>query len=40
MFESLSDRLQEIVKSTAGKGALTEENMTDALREIRRAFRG
>ena len=38
MFESLSDRLQNIVKTTAGKGILTEENMNEALREVRRAL--
>lgn len=38
MFESLSERLQGIIQNTSGKLSLTEENMTDALREIRRAF--
>lgn len=38
MFDSLSDRLQEIIRKTSSGGALTEENMQDALREIRRAL--
>lgn len=38
MFDSLSDKLQEIIKKTSGNSTLTEENMSDALREIRRAL--
>ena len=38
MFDNLSDRLQEIIRKTSSSGALTEENMQDALREIRRAL--
>lgn len=38
MFESLSDRLQEIIKTTSGQSQLTEENISDALREVRRAL--
>lgn len=38
MFESLSDRLQEIIKTTSGQSQLTEDNITDALREVRRAL--
>jgi len=38
MFESLTDKLQEIIKKTRGQSELTEENMQDALREIRRAL--
>lgn len=38
MFDSLSDRLQEIIRKTSQSGALTEDNMQDALREIRRAL--
>ncbi len=38
MFESLSDRLQEIIKTTSGQSQLTEENIADALREVRRAL--
>ena len=40
MFDSLSERLQEIIKKTAGNSQLSEENMQDALREIRRALLG
>lgn len=40
MFDSLSGRLQEIIKKTAGNSQLSEENMQDALREIRRALLG
>ena len=40
MFDSLSQRLQEIIKKTAGNSHLSEENMQDALREIRRALLG
>ncbi len=38
MFDSLSDRLQDIIRKTAGESELTQENMQDALREIRRAL--
>ena len=38
MFETLSDRLQEIIKKTSGNAQLTEDNMSDSLREIRRAL--
>ncbi len=38
MFESLSDRLQSIIANTAKEKELTQENMKDALREIRRAL--
>lgn len=38
MFDSLSDRLQDIIAKTAGQKELTQENMQDALREIRRAL--
>ena len=38
MFDSLSDKLQDIIRKTAGCDKLTEENMSDALREIRRAL--
>ena len=36
MFDSLSDKLQDIIAKTAGQKELTQENMQDALREIRR----
>src|SRR5574344_789158 len=38
MFHSLSDRLQDIIRKTSASGTLTEGNMQDALREIRRAL--
>ena len=38
MFDNLSDKLQEIIKKASGNSTLTEENMTDALREVRRAL--
>ena len=38
MFESLSDKLQDIIAKTSGQKELTQENMSDALREIRRAL--
>ena len=40
MFDSLSEKLQEIISKTRGTAELTEENMQDALREIRRALLG
>jgi signal recognition particle subunit SRP54 len=38
MFDNLADKLQEIIRKTSASGALTEDNMQDALREIRRAL--
>jgi signal recognition particle subunit SRP54 len=38
MFENLSDKLQRAFKSLRGQGTLTEENMNEALREIRMAL--
>lgn len=38
MFESLSDRLQSTFKKIKGQGKLTEKNISDSLREVRRAF--
>ena len=40
MFDSLSQKLQEIISKTGANSTLTEENMQDALREIRRALLG
>ena len=37
MFDNLSDKLREIINNTNGK-ELTQDNMQDALREIRRAL--
>ncbi|MBQ4114632.1 signal recognition particle protein, partial [bacterium] len=38
MFDSLADKLQDIIAKTSGQKELTQENMQDALREIRRAL--
>lgn len=38
MFDNLSERLQEIIHKTSSNAVLNEENMSDALREIRRAL--
>ena len=38
MFESLSDRLQSTFKKIKGQGKLTEKNISDSLRDVRRAF--
>ena len=38
MFDSLSDKLQDIIAKASGQKELTQENMQDALREIRRAL--
>jgi len=38
LFDSLSDKLQDIIRRTAGQSELTQDNMQDALREIRRAL--
>ena len=36
MFDSLSQKLQEIISKTSANSKLTEDNMADALREIRK----
>ena len=38
MFENLTDKLQRAFKSLRGQGVLTEENIAEALREIRVAL--
>jgi signal recognition particle subunit SRP54 len=38
MFQNLSDRLNEIFKRLRGHGRLTEDNITEALREVRLAL--
>ena len=38
MFESLSDRLSKTLKSITGQARLTEDNIKDTLREVRRAL--
>ena len=35
MFENLSDRLQDVVHKIKGYGKITEENMSEMMREIR-----
>ena len=38
MFDSLADRLQNIIQNTTRQKELTQENMKESLREIRRAL--
>ncbi len=38
MFESLSENLQSTFKALRGQGRLTDENIRDALRDVRRAL--
>ena len=38
MFDSLSDKFQKIFKHLRGQGKLTEENIREALREVRMAL--
>lgn len=38
MFDTLSDRLRSTVKTLRGQARLTEENIEEALREVRRAM--
>ncbi len=38
MFDSLTDRLADTFKRLSGRGALTEKNVDDAMREIRMAL--
>jgi signal recognition particle subunit SRP54 len=38
MFQSLSDRLNKTVKNLTGRGRLTEDNISQALREVRVAL--
>ena len=38
IFENLSDRLQGIFKKMRGHGKLTEEDVNDAMREVRMAL--
>lgn len=38
MFDNLSDKLQDIIRKTSANASLTEDNMQEALREIRRAL--
>ncbi len=38
MFENLTDRLGSSLKNLAGQGSLTEDNIRDTLREVRKAL--
>ena len=38
MFESLSERLSETLRGLSGKGRLSEENISAALRDVRLAL--
>jgi signal recognition particle subunit SRP54 len=38
MFENLGDRLQGTFKKLRGQGKLTEDNIQDAMREVRMAL--
>jgi signal recognition particle subunit SRP54 len=38
MFDNLSDRLAKTLKTIKGQGRLTEDNIKDALRDVRRAL--
>ncbi|MEK9785039.1 MAG: signal recognition particle protein, partial [Gammaproteobacteria bacterium] len=38
MFSQLGDRLKDTFKNLTGRGRLTEENISDALREVRKAL--
>ena len=38
MFDSLSDRITKILRDAKGESKLTEDNIKDALREVRRAL--
>ena len=38
MFEDLSQKLEHALKKITGQGKLTEKNISDTLREIRRVL--
>ena len=38
MFDNLSDRLQAVAERVRGRGRLTEDNIADAVRDVRRAL--
>ena len=38
MFSQLTDSLESTLKNLRGQGKLTEENVAESLREVRRAF--
>ena len=37
-FESLSERLNKAFKNISGQGKLTEKNMNDMLKEVRKSL--
>ena len=37
MFENLQDRLGSILNNLTGRGALSEKDVSEAMREVRRA---
>ena len=38
MFETLTDKLTAVINSVANKGRLTEKDIDDSLKEVRRAL--
>ena len=40
MFQDLQEKLEGAFRSMSGKGRLSEENMSEGVREIRRALLG
>ena len=38
MFEYMGDRISKAIKNIRGMGTITEENISDAMREIRLAL--
>ena len=38
MFENLTDKLSNVLRSLGGKNKLTEDNISDALTEVRKAL--
>lgn len=38
MFDNLSERLQGTIKRLRGQGRITEDNMREAMREVRMAL--
>lgn len=38
MFEALTDKLNNVFRSISGRGRITEENVQDAMRQVRRAL--
>ena len=38
MFESLTEKFSSVFKSLSGRGRITEANISDAMREVRKAL--